>query len=97
MYGTAQTRGYAVRHLEKLARALGPRVKARLGVGAERISWPNGSQFEVIAPTDSGGHGDSIDFMLVDEGWKLERAVLGGIRPADEKVLPARLAQISDQ
>jgi hypothetical protein len=82
MYGTAQTRLYAVRHLEKLSRALGPRVKSRLGVGAERISWPNGSQYEVIAPTDSGGHGDSIDWMLIDEGWKLERAVLGGIRPA---------------
>lgn len=82
LYGTAQSRLYAVKHLEKLALALGPEVKARLGTGAERITWRNGSKYEVIAPNDSGGHGDSILWMLIDEGWKLESHVLGGLRPA---------------
>lgn len=82
LFGTAQSRIYAVKHLESLALNLGPRVKSRLGVGAERILWPNGSRYEVIAPNESGGHGDSIDWMLIDEGWRLESHTLGGIRPA---------------
>lgn len=82
MFGTAQSRLYAVRHLENLALALGSGVVSRLGVGNEKIVWPNDSRYEVIAPTDSGGHGDSIDWMVVDEGWKLSRHTLGGLRPA---------------
>lgn len=82
LFGTAQTRLYAVGHLEKLAIALGDRVTSRLGVGAERITWPNGSVYRVIAPTDVGGHGDSVDWMLIDEGWTLDRRFLGGVRPA---------------
>lgn len=85
MFGTAQSRIYAARHLENLGQrliGLDPEIQLRLGVGAERITWPNGSRFEVIAPNKGGGHGDSIDFMLVDEGWELTDVLLGGIRPA---------------
>lgn len=82
LFGTAQTRLYAVGHLENLALSLGSAVKSRLGVGAERITWPNGSTYQVIAPTDVGGHGDSVDFMLIDEAWTLDRRFLGGVRPA---------------
>ena len=57
-------------------------VQTRRGVGSERVDWPNGSRYAPISPTAGGGHGDSIDFMLVDEGWALEAHVMGGIRPA---------------
>lgn len=82
LFGTAQTRLDAVAHLEELALSLGDSAKSRLGVGAERITWPNGSIYRVIAPTDTGGHGPSLDWMLIDEAWTLARKFLGGVRPA---------------
>lgn len=82
IYGTAQTRQYAARHVVALGEAIGPTVKLLRGVGAESVTWPNGSTYEPISPTEGGGHGDSIDFMLADEGWTLTSALMGGIRPA---------------
>lgn len=82
MYGTAQTRVDASHHLENLGLALAGTVKTRLGVGNERIEWANGSRFEIISPTASGGHGASIDFVLLDEVWALLPHVMAGIIPA---------------
>lgn len=91
LFGTAQTRLYAVGHLEKLALSLGGSIKARLGVGAERITWPNGSIYRVVAPTDVGGHGDSLHFMLIDEAWTLDSRFLGGVRPAMAAVVDSQM------
>src|SRR5690606_19733727 len=47
MFGTAQSRIYAARHLENLGQrliGLDPEIQLRLGVGAERITWPNRSE-----------------------------------------------------
>lgn len=85
IYGTAQSRQYAAKHVIKLGQVLkraDPRVVVTQGVGNERVVWPNGSTYMPISPTEGGGHGDSIDFMLIDEGWALEMATLGGVRPA---------------
>lgn len=82
LYGTAQSRQYAAKHVVALGKALGDEVKLLRGVGAESVEWPNGSIYRPLSPTEGGGHGDSIDFMLVDEGWALQSAVMGGVRPA---------------
>jgi hypothetical protein len=85
IYGTAQTRQYAAKHVVELGRKLRrvePGIKVTAGVGAERITWANGSRYQPISPTEGGGHGDSIDFMLIDEGWALTAVTLGGIAPA---------------
>jgi len=83
MYGTAQTRQYAAKHVINLGKTLQKGgVKLYRGVGNEKVVWPNGSEYRPISPNEGGGHGDSIDFMLVDEGWKLSMSTLGGIAPA---------------
>lgn len=82
LYVTAQTRMDALRHLEALALSLGDAVKHRLSVGSERITWPNLTTLEVVAPTPGGGHGLTIDRMLLDEVWELEPYVLAAVVPA---------------
>jgi hypothetical protein len=85
LYGTAQSRQYAARHVVRLGEALkraDPTITVNKGVGNEKVVWDNGSTYMPISPSEGGGHGDSIDFMLVDEGWALEIATLGGVRPA---------------
>lgn len=83
LYGTAQSRQYAAKHVVNLGETLGANsVRTLRGVGAESVTWPNGSVYAPISPSDGGGHGDSIDYMLVDEAWALTSVVLGGVRPA---------------
>ena len=82
VFGTAQSRMYAAKHVVNMGDEYGFQVQTRRGVGSERVDWPNGSRYAPISPTAGGGHGDSIDFMLVDEGWALLPHVIGGIRPA---------------
>jgi hypothetical protein len=82
LYGTAQTRGYAAKHVVALGDAIGTSVKTNRGIGNEAVYWPNRSSYKPISPTDGGGHGDSIDFMLIDEGWAIQSHVIGGVRPA---------------
>lgn len=91
LYGTAQTRQYAAKHVIKLGKLLRAtegrdkepgRPHLLTGIGAESLTWPNGTTYRPLAPNEGGGHGDSIDFMLVDEGWTVTSTVLGGVRPA---------------
>jgi hypothetical protein len=85
MYGTAQSRQYAAKHVVKLGETLkrrGDPVKLLRGVGAESVTWPDGTYYLPISPTEGGGHGDSIDFLLIDEGWALTAVTLGGVAPA---------------
>lgn len=85
LYGTAQSRQYAAKHVVKLGDILkrsGDGVKVLRGVGAESVTWPSGTTYMPISPIEGGGHGDSIDFLLIDEGWALTAVTLGGIAPA---------------
>jgi hypothetical protein len=85
LYGTAQSRQYAARHVVRLGDALrriDPTMVVNRGVGNERVVWENGSTYMPISPSEGGGHGDSIDWLLVDEGWMLSTSTLGGVRPA---------------
>ena len=86
-----EPRGYAAKHCMNLGesppeeptiRGRSRPAKVLRGIGAEGVYWPNGSSYLPLSPTEGGGHGDAIDFMLVDEGWKLVPHVMGGIRPA---------------
>nr|MBO2500941.1 hypothetical protein [Acidimicrobiia bacterium] len=85
IYGTAQTRQYAAKHVVNLGRQLkrlSSDVKVLAGVGAESVTWPNGTIYRPLSPTEGGGHGDSIDWLLVDEAWTITPELLGGVVPA---------------
>lgn len=74
---TAQDRGIAAERVieqlydRQLARSgLRPFVKCRRTNGSERIVFsPNGSRIMVTAPTDTAGHGLTLDLGLIDEAW----------------------------
>src|SRR5690606_28488090 len=81
----AQNRQYAVRHIEDLALDLEIAeydVRYLRGMGAERLTWPNGTTLEPQASNPKSAHGLSVDFALLDEVWAIEQEVLGGIIPA---------------
>lgn len=40
--------------------------------GAEAIKWRNGSIHEVIAPTQTAGHGKTLDLAVIDEAFSLQ-------------------------
>src|SRR5690554_7182384 len=85
IYGTAQTRQYAAKHVVNLGRQLkrlSADVKVLAGVGAESVTWPNGTIYRPLSPTEGGGHGDSIDWLLVDAAWTITPELLGGVVPA---------------
>lgn len=82
LYGTAQTRVDASRHLEQMGLVQGDEAVTRFGVGNERITWGNGSKYELISPTATGGHGSSIDWLVIDEVWAILPHVMAGVVPA---------------
>lgn len=56
---------------------------ARMGMGYEQIVWNNGSRHGLTAPTEKAGHGETLDFGVIDEAFaqedhRLEQA----LRPA---------------
>jgi hypothetical protein len=74
---TAQDRGIAAERIveqlydRQLVRSrLRPYVKVRRTNGSERIMFtPNGSRIMVTAPTETAGHGLTLDLGLIDEAW----------------------------
>jgi hypothetical protein len=73
---TAQDRSIAAErvieqlHDRQLARsALRTFAKVRRTNGSERITFANGSRIIVTAPTDTAGHGLTLDLALIDEAW----------------------------
>jgi len=40
--------------------------------GAEAIKWVNGSIHEVVAPTQTAGHGKTLDLAVIDEAFALQ-------------------------
>jgi hypothetical protein len=89
VYGviTAQTRIAATNRLKHIARTLAssgldPFHTFTRGVGNERIILSNGSQLDVVSPTATSVHGESVDFAIVDEAWAVDTSFLAGVVPA---------------
>jgi phage terminase large subunit-like protein len=52
------------------------------GFGAEMLSCDNGSRLELLSATESAGHGETTDLLVVDEAWvHQDAAIEQGIRP----------------
>ncbi len=83
---TAQTRGDAAKRViqlgQRLARA-GVDVQATRGIGNESIRFHgSGAEVFVVSPTHTGAHGESLDYVVLDETWAVDPIVLQGIVPA---------------
>jgi phage terminase large subunit-like protein len=74
LYG-AQNRVAARRKLlhtwwPRLARSpLGGRFSVFRGFGNETLSADNGSRLELLSATESAGHGETTDLVVIDEAW----------------------------
>ena len=82
---TAQTRLDAKERVLETGTALlraGYDIKFRQGIGTELIQFPNGSKIRPLSPTEAGGHGMAIDFVVLDECWAVQPRVLQSIVPA---------------
>jgi hypothetical protein len=74
---TAQDRGEARRRLlveldeRTLARSptLRGRYRTRRTNGDEHITFPTGSSIGIVAPTDTAGHGQTLDLGVIDEAF----------------------------
>lgn len=94
LYISAQTRLDATKHLEILGNSL-TGVKVRFGVGNERITWPNGSTLQVVAPTPGGAHGLTISQVVLDELWAVQPHLMAGVVPATVANRHAQMVLIS--
>jgi phage terminase large subunit-like protein len=85
---SAQNRAAARRKLlhtwwPRLARSpLAGRFQLFRGFGAETLSADNGSRLELLSATESAGHGETTDLVVVDEAWvHQDAAVEQAVRP----------------
>ncbi len=85
---SAQSRVSARRKLlhtwwPRLARSeLQDRFKLFRGFGSEALSADNGSRLELLSGTESAGHGESTDLVIVDEAWiHTDATVEQAVRP----------------
>ena len=83
----AQSRVAATSRLRSLGSALlesGLDREARLtlGTGNERLRFSNGSVLEVMSPTSSSVHGESIDVAVIDEAFAVPEFVMAAVSPA---------------
>jgi phage terminase large subunit-like protein len=61
---------------------LAPRFKLFRGFGAEMLACDNGSRLELLSATESGGHGETTDLVIIDEAWiHQDSAVEQAVRP----------------
>jgi phage terminase large subunit-like protein len=83
---SAQTRGAAREKLlsswwPRLARSpYAGRLKLFRGFGAETVRVDNGSTLQLLSATESSGHGETTDLVIIDEAWvhadaRIEQAV----------------------
>jgi phage terminase large subunit-like protein len=87
LYG-AQTRSAARKKLlltwwPRIARSpLGGRFELYRGFGAEMVTADNGSTLELLSATESSGHGETTDLVVVDEAWvHVDARVEQAVRP----------------
>jgi phage terminase large subunit-like protein len=61
---------------------LAGRFKLFRGFGNEALSCDNGSRLELLSATESSGHGESTDLVVIDEAWVHQDAsVEQSVRP----------------
>src|SRR6266508_5129305 len=61
---------------------LASRFELFRGFGAEGLSADNGSRLELLSATESAGHGETTDLVVVDEAWvHQDAAVEQAVRP----------------
>jgi phage terminase large subunit-like protein len=67
----------------RIARSpLAGRFKLFRGFGAETLQADNGSRLELLSATESAGHGESTDLVVVDEAWVHQDATVEqAVRP----------------
>ena len=85
IYYTAQTRLAARDRVLDAGKAFvnaGVECRVKIGVGAESVVFPNGSRIEPMSPSESAGHGASIDLLIVDELWAVHPHAMGAFVPA---------------
>jgi hypothetical protein len=54
----------------------------RLSSGDEHIRWRTGSMHSVLYPSETGGHGQTLDLPVIDEAFSLDEAVEQATGPA---------------
>jgi phage terminase large subunit-like protein len=65
-----------------LGSPLAEQFKLFRGFGAETISHENGSQLQLLSATESAGHGETTDLVIVDEAWvHVDARVEQSVRP----------------
>jgi phage terminase large subunit-like protein len=67
----------------RIARSpLAGRFKLFRGFGAEMLSCNNGSRLELLSATESSGHGESVDLVILDEAWvHVDASIEQAVRP----------------
>jgi hypothetical protein len=61
----------------------GGEVDLRKGNGNEMLSWPDGGSLRPLPPKEDAGHGETLDYALVDEAWAyLTNVVEQAVGPA---------------
>jgi hypothetical protein len=64
--------------------------------GSERVRWKNGSLWEVLPPTETGGHGKTLHVAMVDEAFAFQDArVEQALRPTMTTVLDPQFWVVS--
>ncbi len=61
---------------------LGDEFSLSRGAGFEALRHENGSILRLLSSEESSGHGESVDLVVLDEGWALEPHVEQAVRPA---------------
>lgn len=86
---TAQTAQDARRrweddYLPRLTQSkLAPLMQIRRANGSEAIRWQNGSLWSLMAPTETSGHGATIDLAVLDEAFaQVDNRVEQAVKPA---------------
>jgi phage terminase large subunit-like protein len=65
------------------ASPIGPDLKLFRGFGNETIEHANGSLLQLLSATESGGHGETADLVVIDEAWvHADARVEQAVRPA---------------
>jgi phage terminase large subunit-like protein len=60
---------------------LAERFELFRGFGAEMLAADNGSRLRLVSATESGGHGETADAVLVDEAWAQDVRLEQAVRP----------------
>jgi phage terminase large subunit-like protein len=75
---------------------LAGRFKLFRGFGNETLSCDNGSRLELLSATESAGHGETTDLVVVDEAWvHQDAAVEQSVRPTMATSADAQLWAMS--